>query len=83
MRVRLLLIFLIASVVCPSMLMAQREYSPKFYLGGKGGATLSKMTFSPGVHQKMVQGVTFGLTARYTEEKMNTHANSPISRFRL
>ncbi len=57
-------------LLLPLAVMAQREYSPKFYIGGKGGATLSKMTFSPGVHQKMVQGVTMGVQAIYTEEKI-------------
>ena len=52
----------------PLALFAQREYSPKFYIGGKAGATMSKMTFSPGVHQKMVQGNTIGVSAIYTEE---------------
>lgn len=64
---RLVLILLF---ILPLVAAAQREYSPKFYLGGKGGATMSRMTFSPGVHQKMVQGVTFGIAARYTEEKV-------------
>lgn len=45
-------ILLILALLIPSALLAQREYSPKFYLGAKGGATLSRMTFSPGVHQK-------------------------------
>ncbi|MCH5326205.1 MAG: PorT family protein [Duncaniella sp.] len=50
--------------------MAQREYSPNFSVGAKAGATLSRMSFSPEVHQKMVQGVTMGFTARYHEEKL-------------
>lgn len=49
--------------------MAQREYSPNFSIGAKGGATLSNVSFSPEVHQKMVQGLTMGITARYTEER--------------
>lgn len=49
---------------------AQREYSPNFSIGAKAGATLSRMSFSPEVHQKMTQGTTFGLAVRYTEEKI-------------
>lgn len=49
---------------------AQREYSPNFSIGAKGGATLSRMSFAPEVHQKMVQGLTLGITARYHEEKL-------------
>lgn len=48
----------------------QRQYEPKFYLGGKAGATFSNMQFSPHVKQALVQGVTAGLTARYTEENI-------------
>ncbi len=48
---------------------AQREYSPNFAIGGKAGATLSRMSFSPEVHQKFTQGLTMGIAARYTEEK--------------
>ncbi len=49
---------------------AQRYYSPDFSLGVKGGATLSKMEFMPSVRQSMTPGVTFGIMARYTEEKL-------------
>ncbi len=48
---------------------AQREYSPNFAIGGRAGVTMSKMSFSPEVHQKFTNGLTFGLAARYTEEK--------------
>lgn len=49
---------------------AQHYYTPDFSLGVKGGMTISKMDFMPSVRQKMTQGVTFGLMARYTEEKL-------------
>ncbi|MCM1311019.1 MAG: PorT family protein [Bacteroides sp.] len=48
---------------------AQRMYSPDFALGIRGGATLSNMAWQPSVRQSMTPGVTFGITARYTEEK--------------
>ena len=51
-------------------MQAQREYNPNFSIGAKGGATLSRMSFSPEVHQNMVQGITMGFTARYHEEKL-------------
>lgn len=50
--------------------MAQRTYTPEFYLGVKGGATLSKMSFTPSVRQGWEQGTTAGIVARYTEEKI-------------
>lgn len=61
-------LIILLSLLTSLSVAAQREYSPKLYLGGKAGATMSKMTFSPGVHQKMIPGATFGLTAIYTEE---------------
>ncbi|MDE5800771.1 MAG: PorT family protein [Paramuribaculum sp.] len=48
---------------------AQRYYDPHFSIGGSAGITMSKMAFSPGVEQSMAMGATFGLKARYTEEK--------------
>lgn len=59
---------LAAVVAVPAMASAQRMYEPDFSLGVKGGATISQMAWSPSVRQKMTQGVTFGVTARYTEE---------------
>lgn len=48
---------------------SQRTYEPHFYIGGKAGATLSKMAFTPSIEQSMNIGTTIGVTARYTEEK--------------
>lgn len=58
------------ALLLPVSVMAQREYSPNFSIGGKAGATLSRMSFSPEVHQKFTQGLTMGLACRYTEEKI-------------
>ena len=49
-------------------LSAQHEYTPKFYVGAKGGATLSQMFFSPTVQQSMLLGYTGGVSVKYTEE---------------
>lgn len=62
------LIALVALLI-PGHSYAQREYSPNFAIGGKAGATLSRMSFSPEVHQKFTQGMTMGVAARYTEER--------------
>ncbi len=63
-------IFLVSLLaLLPSAVLAQRQYSPNFAIGGKAGATMSKMSFSPEVHQKFTNGLTMGITARYTEEK--------------
>ncbi len=74
MRMRVLSVLRLAALVgvmllLPSVAMAQREYSPNFSVGVRGGATLSSMAFTPEVHQSMIQGLTMGVTARYTEEK--------------
>ncbi|MCM1519752.1 MAG: PorT family protein [Lachnoclostridium sp.] len=50
------------------MVMAQREYSPNFAIGVKGGMTMSRMSFSPQVEQSFTNGFIMGVTARYTEE---------------
>lgn len=57
------------SVVVGLTVSAQRVYSPDFCVGVKGGATISEMAWSPSVRQGFTPGVTFGLVARYTEEK--------------
>lgn len=48
---------------------AQREYIPKVYIGGKAGAIMSKISFTPEVKQSMQNGGMAGITFRYTEEK--------------
>lgn len=58
------------AVAAGSDVTAQRYYSPDFSIGVKGGATLSQMDFMPHVRQSMTPGVTFGVMARYSEEKL-------------
>lgn len=60
----LVMIFVVTPVV-----MAQRVYEPHFSIGGKAGADFSKVAFTPGVEQSMLQGIMMGVTAKYTEEK--------------
>lgn len=62
--------FGLLALVATPVANAQREYSPNFSIGAKAGATLSSMSFSPEVHQSMLQGLTMGFVARYTEEKL-------------
>ncbi len=59
----------LAALVLPFAANAQREYSPNLSIGARAGVTLSSMSFTPEVHQSMIQGKTFGITARYTEER--------------
>ncbi len=65
--IRILLV--VSALSLPSTLMAQREYSPNFAIGGRAGVTMSRMSFSPEVHQKFANGMTMGVAARYTEER--------------
>ncbi|MCI9607094.1 MAG: PorT family protein [Muribaculaceae bacterium] len=51
-------------------LSAQRTYEPKFYIGAKGGATMSSVAFTPHVKQSLLPGMLMGVSARYTEEKI-------------
>lgn len=60
---------MIVMLLAGSTASAQRTYEPHFYVGGKAGATFSKVAFTPGIEQSMNVGTTFGVTARYTEEK--------------
>lgn len=59
-----------AVVALCSCAMAQRTYSPEFYIGGRAGATLSRMSFTPNVKQGWLTGATAGIAMRYTEEKI-------------
>ncbi len=68
-RIIKLLTLLLLCAITPLQGMAQREYSPNFAVGLKGGMSLSRMSFSPEVHQKFNSGLTAGICARYTEEK--------------
>lgn len=61
---------LLAAICCAAAASAQRYYEPKFYVGGKGGATLSSVTFTPHVKQGLLPGAQFGAMVRYTEEKI-------------
>lgn len=46
----------------------QRQYEPNFAIGGKGGMTMSRMSFSPSTKQTFLNGATVGVVARYMEE---------------
>ena len=66
MRRRLILLLLL----CPLMVKAQvGEYRTDFAVGANAGYMLSNVGFMPEVPQKMLGGLTGGLTVRYTCEK--------------
>lgn len=49
---------------------AQYTYDPHIWVGARAGMTLSRMEFSPPVDQRMAPGKAFGLSFRYSEEKL-------------
>lgn len=65
-RLSLLLLIAVAAIVS---LKAQTHYVPHIMVGGRAGMTMSSLTFSPGVEQKMAMGYTFGASFTYAEER--------------
>lgn len=49
--------------------IAQTHYEGIIAIGGKAGATFSKVNFNPSVQQSMASGMTAGVMVRYIEEK--------------
>jgi len=47
----------------------QTHYDGQIAVGGKAGATLSRVNFNPTVQQTMLPGMTAGVMFRYIEEK--------------
>ena len=48
---------------------AQTHYDAQISMGGKAGATLSRVNFNPTVPQTMIPGIMAGATFRYLEER--------------
>lgn len=48
---------------------AQTHYEGTIAVGGKAGASLSRVNFNPSVEQTMLPGMTAGVMFRYVEEK--------------
>lgn len=67
--IRHIIAVILASV---TMLVANAEthYKPQIRIGGKAGMTMSEMSFSPSVSQKMADGFIIGATFTYAEEKL-------------
>ena len=63
---RLALIFVVFTALLTT---AQTHYEGTFAIGGKAGATFSKVNFNPSVQQSMLPGMTAGVMCRYIEEK--------------
>lgn len=62
-------ILLAISLVCGSVAsMAQTHYTANISIGVKGGADLSRVSFTPSVKQSFALGMNGGVTFRYIEE---------------
>ncbi len=59
-----MLISILLTIPLAVPLCAQEHYKPHISIGGKAGATISKMSFSPGVKQSMLPGMMCGVTFR-------------------
>lgn len=64
------LTLLCALVLSAVTAIAETHYKPQIRIGGKAGMTLSQMSFSPTVKQKMASGIIAGATFTYAEEKL-------------
>lgn len=62
-------ISLVVMLLLTLSVTAQTHYEGTIAVGGKAGATFSKVNFSPSVQQSMSSGMTAGVMFRYIEEK--------------
>ena len=60
---------LILALLTTLLATAQVHYQGTIAVGGKAGATLSRVNFNPNVEQTMLPGMTAGVMFRYIEEK--------------
>lgn len=65
----------LSRLVCATLLAgsalalpAQTHYEGNFFVGAKGGVSVSRVQFNPSVKQKMPVGGVAGVTCRYIEE---------------
>ena len=64
------LAFILLSYITAALIVSgQTHYEGQIAVGGKAGATFSKVNFNPSVEQSMLPGMTAGVLFRYIEEK--------------
>ena len=64
------LLLILAVLTCAMRASAETHYKPHIWVGARGGATLSEMSFSPSVKQSWNMGSAGAVTFRYSEEKL-------------
>lgn len=62
------MLLLIAAIFGPAKSLAQTHYTSNISIGVKGGADLSRVSFTPSVKQSFALGMNGGVTFRYIEE---------------
>lgn len=66
-RILLPLLILLAIPAIP--LSAQRHYIPHVHVGVHGGVSMSRQSFYPSIKENMLNGLQFGFSFRYAEER--------------
>lgn len=61
--------FFLTAILATLLTVAQTHYDGAIAVGGKGGASLSRINFNPTVEQSFLPGMTAGVMFRYIEEK--------------
>lgn len=69
-RILKLILITIFLAACIPYTHGQTHYVPHVSIGGKAGMNMSRISFNPEVPQSWQNGVMFGVTARYQEEKI-------------
>ena len=62
------LAFILVTMLATLAATAQVHYEGNIAVGGKAGASLSRLNFNPSVEQTMLPGMTAGVMFRYIEE---------------
>lgn len=66
---RILLPLLILLTIPAIPLSAQRHYIPHVHVGVHGGVSMSRQSFYPSIKESMLNGLQFGFSFRYAEER--------------
>lgn len=68
-KLKKIFLLLVCVAVGVSATMAQRHYVPHVHVGVHGGMSMSGVSFYPKTKESLLQGMQFGLSFRYAEER--------------
>lgn len=63
------IIVIFVAILAALGVSGQKHYVPHVHVGFHAGMGMSQMSFSPSVEQKMLNGITAGVTFRFAEER--------------